>query len=483
MTASATLDWTSYNNTINGRAAKTATTRHGINPATEEPLPEVPVATQDDVDAAVAAGRAAFPAWSRTSWDEREALVNKFMDVVEVNQAGFVDMVVKETGKAVSTAGMEFASTIKFGRELAALRVEDKVLVDSAEMTGTLRHVSLGVGAAIVPWNWPLLLATIHLVSGLITGNCVIVKPSPFTPYANLKLVEVAASIFPPGVVQVLSGGDDLGPMLTEHPDIDKVSFTGSSFTGKKVMASCARTLKRVTLELGGNDVAIVCDDADLVKAVPAIATMAFLSSGQICMAVKRIYVHEKVYEPFKAALVDFAKAIKMGDPEDPTTLVGPIQNAMQYGKVQELFSEIKKEGWNAIVGGDPDARAAQPKGYYMHPTIIDNPPPDSRIVQEEPFGPIVPLLKWSDEEDVLADANASKMGLGGSVWSEDTERAVRLAKRLECGSAWVNSHFHLEPRVPFGGAKSSGLGRSLGTLGLEGWMEPQSLWVPKASM
>ncbi|CAK9780197.1 NAD-dependent aldehyde dehydrogenase [Cutaneotrichosporon oleaginosum] len=481
MTASGTLDWTSYHNTVNGQAAKTAKTRHGINPATEEALPEVPVATQEDVDAAVDAARAAFPAWSKTSWDERQALVNKLVDAVEANQAGFVDMLVKETGKAVSTSGMEFGSTLKFGRALAALRVEDKILVDSAEMTGTLRYTPLGIGAAIVPWNWPLLLATIKLVSGLITGNCVIVKPSPFTPYTNLKLVELASGIFPPGVAQALSGGDDLGPMLTEHPGIDKVSFTGSSFTGKKVMASCARTLKRVTLELGGNDVAIICDDADLAKAVPTVATMAFLGSGQICMDVKRIYVHEKVYEPFKTALIDFAKAIKMGNPEDPTTLVGPIQNAMQYGKVQEMFSQIKKEGWNAIVGGAPDARDVQPKGYFMHPTIIDNPPEDSRIVQEEPFGPIVPLLKWSDEEDVLARANSSKMGLGGSVWSKDTERGTRLAKRLECGSSWVNTHFHLDPNVPFGGAKWSGLGRELGVTGLEGWMEPQSLWVSKA--
>lgn len=245
-------------------------------------------------------------------------------------------------------------------------------------------------------------------------------------------------------------------------------------------MESCARTLKRVTLELGGNDVAIVCDDADLAKAIPNVATMAFLGSGQICMDVKRIYVHEKIYEPFKSALVDFAKHIKMGNPTDPTTVVGPIQNAMQYGKVQEMFAEIKKQNWNAIVGGNIDAKAEQPKGYFMHPTIIDNPPEDSRIVQEEPFGPIVPLLKWSAEEDVLKRANASKMGLGGSVWTKNLERGAKLASQLESGTVWVNSHFHLDPSVPFGGAKWSGLGRELGVTGLEGWMEPQSLWIKK---
>lgn len=443
-------------------------------------MPEVPVATQEDVDKAVAAARRAFPAWGKTSWDEREKLLNKLADAVEANVDGFKDILVKETGKAISTVEMEFASTPRFMRALASLRVKDQVLVDDDEHTATLRHMPLGVGAAIVPWNWPLLLATAKLASGLITGNCVIVKPSPFTPYSNLKLVELAAGIFPPGVVQALSGGDDLGPMLTEHDGIDKVSFTGSSFTGKKVMASCARTLKRVTLELGGNDVAIVCDDADLAKTVPVVGTMCFLGSGQICMDVKRVYVHESIYDKFKAALIEFSKHIKMGDPNDAGTTVGPIQNEMQYGKVREMYEAIKAEGWSAIVGGQTDARDQFPKGFFMQPTIIDNPPENSRIVQEEPFGPIVPLLKWSNEEDVLKRANASKMGLGGSVWTKDLERGQRLASQLESGSSWVNCHFKLDPRVPFGGAKWSGLGRELGTTGLEGWLEPQSLWVSK---
>lgn len=389
-------------------------------------------------------------------------------------------MLVKETGKAISTVHMEFGGTPAYLRGLGALRVEDEVLVDDDEHTATLRYEPLGVGAAIVPWNWPLLLATIKLASALITGNCVIVKPSPFTPYTVVKLVELAAHIFPPGVVQALSGGDDLGPMLTEHPDIDKVSFTGSSFTGKKVMESCARTLKRVTLELGGNDVAIVCADANLAKTIPVVGTMCFLGSGQICMDVKRIYVHASVYDEFKAGLIEFAKHVKLGDPTDATVTVGPIQNSMQYGKVKDMYERIQAEGWNAIVGGAPDQRAEHPKGYYMQPTIIDNPPEDSRIVQEEPFGPIVPLLKWSDEDDVLKRANAGKNGLGGSVWTQDVDKGKRLAAQLEAGSVWVNCHFKLDPRVPFGGAKWSGLGRELGTTGLRGWMEPQSLWVSK---
>lgn len=386
-------------------------------------------------------------------------------------------MLVSESGKAVTTSGMEFGLTLHYIAGLAALRVPDEVVVDTPEVTATVRHVPLGVGVAIVPWNFPLLLCTMKLVTGLITGNCVIVKPSPFSPYTNTKLVELASSIFPPGVVQVLSGGDDLGPMLTEHDGIDKVSFTGSTFTGKKVMESCSRTLKRVTLELGGNDVAIVCEDADLAKTVPKVATLCFLASGQICMNVKRIYVHEKIYDTFRTALISFAENIKTANPTGEDVLVGPIQNAMQYAKVQDMYEQIKLQGWNAIVGGAEERKG---KGYFVQPTIIDNPPEDSRIVQEEPFGPIVPLLKWSDEEDVIARANAGKNGLGGSVWTTDLEKGARLAKELEVGSAWVNTHFELDPRVPYGGGKWSGFGRELGKHGLSGWLEPQSLWVRK---
>lgn len=366
-------------------------------------------------------------------------------------------------------------------RGIGALRVKDETIIDDAEASATVRYVPLGVGAAIVPWNWPLVLAQNKLSTGLITGNCVILKPSPFAPYTIMKLAELAASIFPPGVVQVLSGDDGLGPMLTAHDGIDKVSFTGSSPTGKKVAASCAATLKRVTLELGGNDAAIVCDDVDLAKTVPGVGMMAFLSAGQICMNVKRIYVHERIYDQFKVALVDFLKHLKVGDPAEGDTTIGPIQNKMQYDKVQGMYASIQTEGWKAATGGAKDLRDQLPKGYFMQPTIIDNPPENSRIVQDEPFGPIVPLIKWSDEADVLKRANASKMGLGGSVWSGDVERAKRLASQLESGSAWVNCHFKLDPRVPYGGAKWSGIGRELGDEGLKGWLEPQSLWVSKA--
>ncbi|KAH7058821.1 Aldehyde/histidinol dehydrogenase [Macrophomina phaseolina] len=474
------LDFTTFKNVINNQLTSTAQTRHSIDPSTEEALPEVPVSTKAEVDEAIAHARAAFQSWRDVSYDERAALLLALADGIEANQQGFVDILIKESGKPAQTAGIEVAMTLGHLREIAKLRLPDEVIEDTDERSVVVRHTPLGVGVGIVPWNWPLLLGIGKVASALLTGNAFVWKPSPYSPYSALKAVELAARIFPPGVLQALSGGDDLGPMLTEHPGVDKVSFTGSTFTGKKVMESCSRTLKRVTLELGGNDPAIICDDVDLEKVVPKIGTFAFLSSGQICMDIKRIYVHEKIYDAFRDALVAFAKAVKTGPASDPEVLVGPIQNSAQYARVQDMYAEIAKQGWtDALAGAAVHERTST--GYFVQPAIIDNPPDDSRIVVEEPFGPIVPLLKWSDEQDVLRRANDTKMGLGASVWSKDLERAGRMANRLEAGSVWINTHFELAPYVPFGGHKWSGLGMEWGVVGMKGWCNTQSMWTRKA--
>ncbi|KAL1646322.1 hypothetical protein SLS58_003279 [Diplodia intermedia] len=474
------IDFTTFNNVINNKLKSTAETRHAINPSTEEALAEVPVSTKEDVEEVVKNARAAFPAWSDLSYDERAKHILSLADGIEANSQAFQDLLVKESGKPAQTAAIEVAMSVGHLREITKLRIPDDVIEDTDERSVVVRHIPLGVGCGIVPWNWPLLLGIGKIGSALLTGNTFIWKPSPFTPYSGLKLGELAARVLPPGVLQVVSGGDDLGPMLTEHPGIDKISFTGSTFTGKKVMESCSRTLKRLTLELGGNDPAIICDDVDLEKVVPKIGTFAFLGSGQICMDIKRIYVHEKIYDQFRAALVDFtAKNVKTGPASDPDVLVGPIQNSMQYEKVKDMYSEIAKQGWNAALGGAVHERNS--KGYFVHPAIIDNPPDDSRIVVEEPFGPIVPLLKWSDEADVVRRANDTKMGLGASVWSADLERAGRMAKKLEAGSVWVNTHFELAPNVPFGGHKWSGFGMEWGIVGMKGWCYTQSMWTRKA--
>ena len=260
-----------FYNTINNELCSTSKTRHGIDPATGEALPEVPVSTQKDLDTAVTHARKAFKTWSKASWEERGKAIRAFADGIEANQSEFEHMLVREQGKPLATANVELNCTIIWLRAFTSLQLPEEVLEETEDRTIVSRYTPLGICGGIVPWNWPVLLGLGKVGPALLTGNTFIMKPSPFTPYCDLKLGELGARVFPPGVFQVLSGGDDLGPMFTEHPDIDKISFTGSIFTGKKVMESCSRTLKRVTLELGGNDPAIICEDVELDKVVPKV--------------------------------------------------------------------------------------------------------------------------------------------------------------------------------------------------------------------
>ena len=413
-----------------------------------------------------------------------------------------------EQGKPLSQAQQEVDLAVVWLKAIPDMKLPEEILEDTEDRQIIQRYTPLGVACGIVPWNYPVLLACGKSAPALYTGNVIILKPSPFTPYCDLKLGELGRQFFPPGVLQVLSGGDDLGPMLTAHPGIDKVSFTGSSVTGKKVMESCSKTLKRVTLELGGNDACIICEDVDVEKVIPKveyrlcpvitnhkygltqfafvlqITLLSFLCSSQLCLMIKRLYVHESIYDKFLTAMVEHTKTLKVGPGLEPDVFFGPVQNSMQYEKVKTLFSDIGKEGWKPAIGGtlpDRNSNRSTSKGYFITPTIIDNPPETSRIVTEEPFGPILPVLKWSDEDDVIERANNTKMGLGASVWSADFDRAVRMAQQLEAGSVWVNSHFDFAPGVPFGGHKWSGMGTEWGINGLKAYCNSQSLWLKKS--
>ena len=376
-------------------------------------------------------------------------------------------------------AKAEAASASHWIRTLAGFKLEDeKVTSDDGEKEIVVRHTPLGIAVGIVPWNFPIQLAAGKITPSVVTGNPIIIKPSPFTPYCNLKMGELAQQFFPPGVVQVLSGGDDLGPMLTEHPGPDKISFTGSSATGKLVMASAAKTLKRVTLELGGKDPTIICPDVDIATVAPKVATLAFLNSGQICLAIKRIYVHEDIYEPFLKAMVEHTKTMKVGDGAEEGNFLGPVQNSMQFEKVKTFFADIEKQGQKVAVGGVNEDKA----GYFITPTLIDRPKEDSKIATDEPFGPIVPVMTWKDEQEVIDRANNTQMGLGASVWGTDPERCNRIATQLEAGSVWVNAHLELDPRFPFGGHKHSGLGFEWSLAGLKAYCNTQTLYLKKVA-
>ncbi|ETS76478.1 hypothetical protein PFICI_11865 [Pestalotiopsis fici W106-1] len=472
-------DFETFHNVIGNELSATEKTRRAVNPSDKQQLAEVPVSTQDDVDRAVAAAQAAFPAWRDLTQDDRAGLLLKFVEAIEANQQEFAQLLGKEAGKPPQAVGIELFLLSHQIREVIKYRLTEEVIEDTDERKIVLRHVPLGVGVGIVPWNFPMLLGIVKLVSALLAGNTFIWKPSPYSPYTALKLGELGAKIFPKGVFNVLSGEEDLGPMLTGHPGVAKISFTGSVATGKKVAAACAPTLKRFTLELGGNDVAIVYPDVDIAATVPKIATLSLLHTGQVCFCIKRVYVHEDIYDAFLAAFVDFVKTLKTGGSADAQAALGPVQNSMQHAKLLDLYSDITKQGLKVAYRAELDSSETK-DGLFLPATVIENPPDDSRLVVEEQFGPIVPLLKWSDEEDVVRRANSSLMGLGGSVWSTNLKQAENTARRLEAGTVWVNAHFEVGPQVGFGGHKESGIGVESGLDGIKGWCNAQAIWARK---
>jgi acyl-CoA reductase-like NAD-dependent aldehyde dehydrogenase len=328
----------------------------------------------------------------------------------------------------------------------------------------------LGVVAAITPWNFPLVLAAWKIAPALLAGNTMVLKPSPFTPLSTLKMGEILASVLPPGVLNVVSGGDELGSWMTAHPVPRKISFTGSVSTGKRVAAAAAPDLKRVTLELGGNDPAILLDDVDPATVADSVFRQAFANNGQVCSAIKRVYVPEAIYDTVVEALAEKARAAKVGDGTLADTELGPINNKPQFERVSGLVADAIAGGARAAAGGKP----MDGPGYFFQPTILADVTDGVRIVDEEQFGPALPVIAYRDIDDALARANATHFGLSGSVWGADPVRAGQVAEQLECGTAWVNTHLALAPHQPFGGAKWSGIGVENGPWGYYGFTELQ---------
>ncbi|KAK5151343.1 hypothetical protein LTR04_006619, partial [Oleoguttula sp. CCFEE 6159] len=464
------------------------TFHQGINPATGEKLWNVPIATQQDVDDAVQAAEKAFVSWSQTPMEKRKELLLKFLDLYMSYADEFTELLGKENGKPRMFANFEVAAAVpKWIKHHCQLELPEERVEDEEKVIKT-RYVPIGVVGAICPWNYPILLSIGKIIPAVLTepiklietGNTIIVKPSPYTPYTALKYIELAQEIFPPGVIQVLGGDDKLGPMLTAHPGVQKISFTGSIATGKKVAEACARMLKRCTLELGGNDASIILPDVDIAKTAPEVAMGAFMNSGQVCVATKRIYIHQDIYEPFVKAMVDFAKNVKVGEYTEEGVLLGPVQNEMQYEKVKGFFEDSKKNGYK-FAAGKPDVESG--KGYFIQPTIIDDPPNDSRIIAEEPFGPIVPTQPWSDEEEVIARANNTNTGLGACVWGKDVAHAERIGMRLQAGSVWINSFEKPTAEAFFSGHKESGIGGEWGSHGLLAYCNAHVMHIYKSKL
>jgi acyl-CoA reductase-like NAD-dependent aldehyde dehydrogenase len=464
-----------YRLLIDGQLVDTAARLDVINPATGNVFASCPSGGSAEVDAAVSAARRAFPAWKKLGFSERAAYIARFAAVLEANQEPLARLLTQEQGKPVGQSKDEIARGATLSVGMTKIELGAEVIVDTPERYIELRYQPLGVAGIITPWNAPVNLAIGPLTSALYTGNCAIIKPSPFTPLTTLRIGELLREVFPAGVVNVLAGGDELGAMLTAHPGIDKISFTGSVATGKKVMASCATTLKRVTLELGGNDAAIVLEDVDVADVAKKLFFAATVNSGQVCMAVKRIYAHEKVYDALCAALIAEAGKARLGDGLDPATTLGPIQNRRQYERVCELREDARRHG--SLAEGQPRPAGG---GYFVAPAVVTGLGEADRLVAEEQFGPVFPVIAFSDVEDAIKRANDTRFGLAGSVWSRDLARAQQIAGRLEVGTAWVNQHRATMATVPFGGAKESGIGRTYSRLGLEAYMEPQVISVLK---
>lgn len=466
-----------YSMLINGQAvAGDRDSLHVINPATEELLAAAPSCSTEQLDTAVDAARDAFDEWRSTDIDTRRDVVRRIADTVEAHADELAELLTSEQGKPLAVASAEVARAVQWARGLADITWESRVAVDDDKHRVVINHVPIGTVAAIVPWNFPVTLAMWKIAPALITGNTVVLKPSPFTPLTALRIGELVKDIVPAGVLNIVSGADDIGPAMTSHPGFDKVAFTGSSETGAKVMASAASTLKRVTLELGGNDAAIVLPDVDIASVAPKIFWGCFANSSQYCLAIKRVYVHDSIKDEFIAAMVEVAREVVVGNGLDPATQLGPIQNRTQFEKVMSFVDECRDSGFTIAYDGTPDHE----RGYFVGPIIVDSPPEDSRLVREEPFGPIVPVLSFSDPEDAVRKANSSNYGLGGSVWSADTEAAAELAAKIMSGVVWVNEVQQLGPEFPMGGHRHSGIGRENGLEGLLEYCNTQSLAIAK---
>jgi len=455
-----------YRMVIDGELVPAANSFKVYNPARGDVVAHAPEASREQVEAAVAAAKAAQPAWAALSWEERSAHILAYADALDAHKEELVTLLTTEQGKPRhSMATGEVEAAIFWVREVAKRRLEDEVIEDTPEHVVTVAHVPLGVVGAITPWNFPVLLGLWKIAPCLITGNTMVMKPSPYTPLCTLRFGEIAQTVLPRGVLNIVSGGNEQGAWLTEHPDIAKISFTGSTATGKKVMAAASCNLKRITLELGGNDPAIVLPGTDYRPLIPTLFDAAFGNSGQWCIAVKRLYVHDSLYDDFLKDFVAHAAEKVVGDGMNPETDLGPIQNRMQYEKLRSLFADVRERGYKVALGGEIDESLP---GNFVPVTIVDNPPRDSRVVREEPFGPILPLIRWTDLEKVIADANDTDFGLAASVWGPDRAEAIAVANRLDAGTVWVNEiHIH-GIDIPFGGHKQSGMGVENGREGLE---------------
>lgn len=461
--------------TIDGRGEGSDRQFNVVDPATEGVFARCPDASRIQLDRAVEAAGRALVDWSGLSYAERREALHRLADEIRSRTEEIVHVLVREQGKPRPEALDEVVRSAGLFEAMCTHEPQVKVLAETPRRI-VQGYKPIGVVAAITPWNMPLLLAARKVAHALFAGNTVILKPSPYTPLSSLMIGAAARETLPAGVLNVLAGGNELGVWMTQHEGIHRIAFTGSVPTGKAILSSAAATLKRVTLELGGNDPAIVLDDADLDATAAGIFRAAFLNAGQICMAVKRVYAPTSLYEPLVERLTAIAMRQKLGDGLDEGVDMGPLQNRMQFDKVMGLIQETASDPRARITTG---GHSLNRKGNFIAPTIVADAQDDMRVVTDEQFGPVLPILQYDDLDDAVRRANASPYGLCGSVWSTNVARAEVVAERIEAGTVWVNFHLGSLPFSPFGGFKQSGIGREFGEIGLMSYLEPQVINRP----
>lgn len=473
-----------YANTVNGQAVTSSRTFDSFNPATGEVIGKVPMSSEEQVRAAVAAARAAQPAWAARPDPERKALMMKVAEVIKTHADSLAHWVTREQGKPLGGIGPDQVIGARFeiwGCEVwtqvpASLDLPVEVAFEDDTRRDEVYRQPYGVIAAIAPWNWPLLIAVWQIIPSIRAGNTVVIKPSEYTSIGTLELVRLINTVLPPGVVNTVSGTGEVGAWLSANPGVNKIMFTGSGPTGKAVAAAAARNMVPVTLELGGNDAAIVLPDANPKAISTGLFWGAFLNMGQTCSCAKRLYVHDSIFDATVAELKRLAEAMPMGNGLDEGVVMGPIQNRMQFDKVTSLVDSARQAGATIVCGGHPKTGP----GNFYPLTIVTGLKDGDRLVDEEQFGPVLPIIRYSDVEQAIASANRLDVGLGASVWSSDLAKANTVAARLEAGTVWINQHGMIHPMVPFGGIKGSGYGVEFGTEGLKGVTRPKVISIKK---
>jgi acyl-CoA reductase-like NAD-dependent aldehyde dehydrogenase len=462
---------------IGGKPVATEKSFNVLNPANESIVAACPEASPAQVDAAVAAARKAQPAWAALPDAERVAKLLAIADLIKANAKELSELLTREQGKTQSGPGanLEVGGAEAWTRVTAGLSLPVETIADDKSKIQVLRK-PVGVVASITPWNWPLMIAVWHIMPALRAGCTVVNKPASFTPLATLRLIELMNQVLPPGVMNSVAGGGGIGAQLAAHPDVNKVVFTGSIPTGQKIMSGAVATLKRLTLELGGNDAGIVLPGTKIDPLLESLFWGCFINAGQTCSCLKRLYVHANQYEEVVSKFAAYVAKIPVGDGFDPKNLIGPVSNKAQLNLISELVDEARARGARIVTGG------VRPKGpgYFYPLTVIADVTDDMGIVKEEQFGPVIPIIKYHTIEEALQRANALDVGLGGSVWGNDPEEAAGYAQQLECGTAWVNQHAVLHPLAPMGGVKMSGIGIEFNVDGLREYTTVQVLSVAR---